>query len=465
MLEKLFITGKLAYPALNNTLKKLDLKYDYQIVKLPITVAALMDSSFICKKLKKYKGDFLESAGKLEIIIPGRSQAEISKLEACFNNKKLKFMQGPDEIMDLPEFLGKKKIKVNLEAEKRKNKILAEINAAALLSIPEIVKKAEYYKKSGADIIDLGCVNGREFPHLEETINILKEKGFTLSIDSFNSEEIKRADKAGIDYLLSINSHNISLINGENSFTPVVIPDPDKDSLKSLFANIEELEKRGCKNYIVDPILDPVNFGFSESLFRYLSLVKEKNINQSIMMGVGNLIELSDCDSVGLNFITAALAVELNIDFLLTTEASFKTKGAVKELDLALKIISYAAQNNSLPNNISELLLNLKDRKDLNYSPEEIEELAESIKDKNYRILNDGQNINIFNSEEYYKGQNINQLFKSLSDVNEHSHAFYLGKELQKAYTALKLAKNYRQEDELNWGYLNQKFEGENNDN
>ncbi|RQD73479.1 MAG: dihydropteroate synthase DHPS, partial [Halanaerobium sp. MSAO_Bac5] len=298
-----------------------------------------------------------------------------------------------------------------------------------------------------------------------KTINILKEKGFTLSIDSFNSEEIKRADKAGIDYLLSINSHNISLINGENSFTPVVIPDPDKDSLKSLFANIEELEKRGCKNYIVDPILDPVNFGFSDSLFRYLKLVKEININQSIMMGVGNLIELSDCDSVGLNFITAALAVELNIDFLLTTEASFKTRGAVKELDLALKIISYAAQNNSLPNNISELLLNLKDRKDLNYSPEEITELAESIKDKNYRILNDGQNINIFNSEEYYKGQNINQLFKSLSDVNEHSHAFYLGKELQKAYTALKLAKNYRQEDELNWGYLNQKFEGENNDN
>ncbi|RQD76675.1 MAG: dihydropteroate synthase DHPS, partial [Halanaerobium sp. MSAO_Bac5] len=175
MVEKLFITGKLAYPALNNTLKKLDLKYDYQIVKLPITVAALMDSSFICKKLKKYKGELLENAGQLEIIIPGRSQAEISKLEACFNNKKLKFRQGPDEIMDLPEFLGKKKIKVNLEAEKRKNKILAEINAAALLPISEIVKKAEYYKKSGADIIDLGCVNGREFPHLEKTINILKE--------------------------------------------------------------------------------------------------------------------------------------------------------------------------------------------------------------------------------------------------------------------------------------------------
>lgn len=265
--------------------------------------------------------------------------------------------------------------------------------------------------------------------------------------------------------MLSINSHNVSLINGENSFIPVVIPDPEKDSLKSLLANIEEVEKRGCDNYIVDPILDPVNFGFSDSLFRYLSLVKNKNIKQPIMMGVGNLIELSDCDSVGLNFITAALAVELNIDYLLTTEASFKTKGAVKELDLALKMISYAAQNNSLPNNISELLLNLKDRKDLNYSLEEIEELADSVKDKNYRILNDGQNINIFNAKEYYRGQDINQLFKKLSEVNEQSHAFYLGKELQKAYTALKLAKNYRQEDELNWGYLNQKFKGDKNDN
>lgn len=147
MVEKLFITGKLAYPALNNTLKKLDLKFDYQIIEMPITVAALIDSSFICKNLEKIKGDVLKNAEDLEIIIPGRSQAEVKKLQNFFQNKNLKFYQGPDEIMDLPEFLGKKKIKINLEEKSRKNKILAEINAAALMPISEIVKKAEYYKK------------------------------------------------------------------------------------------------------------------------------------------------------------------------------------------------------------------------------------------------------------------------------------------------------------------------------
>jgi len=178
---------------------------------------------------------------------------------------------------------------------------------------------------------------------------------------------------------------------------------------------------------------------------------------------------LSDCDSTGLNFLTAALAVELDIKYLLTTEASFKTIGAVRELDLALKLISYSRGQNSLPNNISDLLLNLKDRKNRNYSSEEVEDLHKSVKDINYRILNDGQNINIFNAKEKYQGRDINELYNKLSYVDENSHAFYLGKELQKAITAIRLNKNYRQEDELDWGYLNSNFAdesvGETNDN
>jgi dihydropteroate synthase-like protein len=328
------------------------------------------------------------------------------------------------------------------------------------MDLDEIIKIADYYHQNGADIIDLGCVNGREFPHLEEVIYSLKEKNY-LSIDTFDQDEIIRASKTGIDYLLSINSHNLEVLNYEVNYLPVIIPDPESGNLKSLYKNIKKVKKKGIKNYIVDPILDPINFGFSESLFRYLSLAKDKKLKQEMMMGVGNLIELSDCDSTGLNFIAAALAVELNIEYLLITEASFKTRGAVKELDLALKIISHAEQENSLPNNLSNLLLNLKDRKDRNYTREEVKEIKNSITDSNYRILNDGKAINIFNAEEEYRGRDISELFFELKNTNEPSHAFYLGKELQKAYTALNLSKNYRQEDELDWGYLNSNFKSE----
>ena len=38
--------------------------------------------------------------------------------------------------------------------------------------------------------------------------------------------------------------------------------------------------------------------------------------------------------------------------------------------------------------------------------------------------------------------------------VDEPSHAFYLGKELSKARLAVALGKTYRQEGQLDWGYL-----------
>jgi dihydropteroate synthase-like protein len=465
MLKRIFITGKLAYPSLNKTLSRLNLDFDYQILKMPITVAALMDSDFIIRNLKKSEIINLDNNSELEIILPGRSRSEIEKIKTEIKNNKLKFIKGPEEIIDLPEFFGKKKAKIYFEKEKRDHKIIAEINEAALMDLNEIIKIADYYHNNGADIIDLGCVNGRDFPHLEEVIYSLKEKDYKLSIDTFNQDEIIRASKTGIDYLLSINSHNIEVLDYDVSYLPVIIPDPEQGNLKSLFKNIEEVEKKGLKNYIIDPILDPINFGFSQSLFRYLKLAKNKNINKDMMMGVGNLIELSDCDSTGLNFLTAALAVELNIEYLLTTEASFKTRGAVKELDLALKIISHAQKENSLPNKLSNLLFTLKDRKDRNYNKEEVKEIKDSITDSNYRILNDGEAINIFNAKEEYRGKNIGELFSKLKNAEEPSHAFYLGKELQKAYTALNLSKNYRQEDELNWGYLNSNFEEKKNDN
>lgn len=465
MSKRIFITGKLAYPSLKKTLFRLNLDFDYQILKMPITVAALMDSNFIIRNLKKTKSIDLNSAGDLEIILPGRSRAEIKKIKTEIKNDKIKFSKGPEEIIDLADFFGKKRVKIDFKQAKRGHKIIAEINEAALMDLDQILKIADYYHQSGADIIDLGCVNGREFPHLEEVIYSLKEKDYKLSLDTFNQDEIIRASKTGIDYLLSLNSHNLEALNYDVSYLPVIIPDPEEGNLKSLYKNIKEVEKKGLKKYIIDPILDPINFGFSQSLLRYLELAEAENLNQDMMMGVGNLIELSDCDSTGLNFLTAALAVELDIEYLLTTEASFKTRGAVKELDLALKIISHADQENSLPNRLSDLLLNLKDRKDRNYSREEIKEIKNSITDSNYRILNDGEAINIFNAQEEYRGKNIRKLFSKLKNAEEASHAFYLGRELQKAYTALNLSKNYRQEDELDWGYLNTNFEGKNNDN
>src|SRR6056297_1492220 len=133
MLKRIFITGKLAYPSLKKTLSRLNLNFDYQILKMPITVAALMDSEFIIRNLKKSEIINLDNNSELEIILPGRSQAEIDKVKTAIKNNKLKFTKGPEEIIDLPEFFGKKEAKIDFSQEKRGHKIIAEINEAALL--------------------------------------------------------------------------------------------------------------------------------------------------------------------------------------------------------------------------------------------------------------------------------------------------------------------------------------------
>ena len=50
-------------------------------------------------------------------------------------------------------------------------------------------------------------------------------------------------------------------------------------------------------------------------------------------------------------------------------------------------------------------------------------------------------------------------LFEQM-DIDDPSHAFYLGYELMKAKTALTLHKNYRQDQALDWGFLTEPDRG-----
>ena len=55
---------------------------------------------------------------------------------------------------------------------------------------------------------------------------------------------------------------------------------------------------------LIDPILEPIGFGFAESLGRYLD-VRRRFPDAEMMMGIGNLTELTDVDSAGINVLLA----------------------------------------------------------------------------------------------------------------------------------------------------------------
>jgi hypothetical protein len=51
-----------------------------------------------------------------------------------------------------------------------------------------------------------------------------------------------------------------------------------------------------------------------------------------------------------------------------------------------------------------------------------------------------------------------NEIFAQL-EIDDPSHAFYLGRELERACLAVQLGKKYTQESNLRWGYLSEKWD------
>ena len=147
-----------------------------------------------------------------------------------------------------------------------KVKIFAEIVDAPHVSIEEVVKRAQYYKKNGADVIDIGCLPSTDFPHMEDIIRTLKQLGFMVSIDSLEANDLLRGGKAGADYMLSLHESTLWIAD-EVAATPIIIPESHED-LASLDRAIKRLQAKN-RAFIVDPILDPIHFGFTQSIVRY----------------------------------------------------------------------------------------------------------------------------------------------------------------------------------------------------
>ncbi|MBC7250962.1 MAG: PTS mannitol transporter subunit IIABC [Anaerolineae bacterium] len=437
MPEYLFVTGKLAAEALTATLERMAPDFEYEVAVLNISVAALMNTRWVASHLS-------HAHGCRQVMIPGLCQGDLSVIEERVG---VPVVRGPKDLKDLPVFFGRERVREGYG--EYRVKILAEIVDAYRMSWADILARAEYYRASGADIIDLGCPVDGGFPNVGEVVTGLKERGFTVSLDTFDQETILRADEAGVDLLLSINSRNMALAPRLRCKV-VVIPDFG-EGLESLERNIAQLEEWGVP-YVIDPILDPLSFGFTESLHRFYE-TRRRHSEAEMLMGLGNLTELTDADSTGINALMAGIITELGIDYVLTTEVISWTRGAVRELDLARKLMYYAHQNRVLPKEIDDSLITVKDPPHEHYTEAELRHLHQQIRDRNFRIFTDDRWIYVFNRDVFIRGTSPDEIFAQL-DVDEASHAFYLGRELERAALALRLGKKYIQEEELRWGYL-----------
>ena len=437
----LFLTGRLAQPALERVLSAMATSegaqpFTWETREIGLQVAALMTADMVRRRLQP-------PVAADRVILPGRCRGDV---EALSQHLGVPVQRGPEELKDLPRFFQRAAQPVDLSAHSVR--IFAEIVDAPRLSVPAIVERARGLVADGADVIDLGCLPATPFEHLEQAVQALKAEGWQVSVDSQTPDELLRGGRAGADYLLSLNLDTLWIAD-EVASTPVLIPREPTDT-ESLAQAIEQMQQRG-RPFLADAILDPIPFGFTASIVRYHAL-RQRFPTVDIMLGVGNLTELTEADTSGINALLFGMAAELNVGAVLTTQVSLHARRAVREADLARRIMHAAARGSTLPKGLHGGLATVHDRHPYTDTPEEIAATAAQVKDPNFRIQVSPQGLHVYNRDGQRLAADAFSLWPQLGLENDASHAFYMGVELARAELAFQLGKRYVQDQPLDWG-------------
>ena len=165
---------------------------------MPISVAALMTPKWVARHLKV-------PAGVNRVILPGHCRGDLAPVVEAVDGVPVEV--GPEDLRDLPRFFGKAGGHPEGYGD-HSIEILAEINHAPRLPLGEFLAQADRFVAQGADRIDVGCDPGGPWPGVGEYVSALVNRGYKVSVNSFDPAEVTLAVEAGADLVLSVNASN-----------------------------------------------------------------------------------------------------------------------------------------------------------------------------------------------------------------------------------------------------------------
>jgi dihydropteroate synthase-like protein len=303
-----------------------------------------------------------------------------------------------------------------------------------------------------------------------------------VSIDTLDPVEIQAAVNAGADLILSGDAGNIEEIAPFASKVAVVViptnqrhgyfPQKAQDRVKYLEEIISKAKKLGVTRCIADLILEPSDVLESFIAFKEFAA---RNPAIPLFVGISNVTELMDADSVGVNALLTRLSQEVDASILLATEKSDKAKGTVAEEVAAAKMMFLAKKRGSVPKDLGIDLLILKDKRVHEEPYEKKLEAGAKVLDAPdksepsaldsvgmFRISIDRMegvlvavhyvSLDMSKPVNVIKGKTADSVYSkiiSMDLVSKLDHAAYLGSELSKAEIALRTGKEYIQDKEL----------------
>jgi dihydropteroate synthase-like protein len=325
-------------------------------------------------------------------------------------------------------------------------KVLAEIMDAH--KVPDLPGKVADFFSMGADIVDLGFGFDATPSDVERCFEELHNIPGPLAVDTQDPALISAAlDRA--DLVLSLQEENIPVIGdevGAAGVAAVIVP-----GQSGLEENIRAAERAGISCIIADPLLQPVGSGLAESLCNF------PDIEYPLFFGAGNVTELLDADSVGINALLAGLAHELGASVIFTSEHSDKTAGSIREMRRATGMMALM-EGRPYPKDLGIDLLVLKEKRKRREPPLAYEHIVETdtmpreiVYDPcgNFRIGIEGEYIVAVIEGEAYRGERWEDVFFTIlkdGRVSLMDHAAYLGKELYKAGLAIRFGRSFEQD-------------------
>jgi len=328
-------------------------------------------------------------------------------------------------------------------------KVLAEImDAHRRKNIREL---AERYFADGADIVDLGFGFDATPADVKRVFHTLEDLDGPLAIDSQDPALIKAA-LFRADLVLSLQEKNIPVVGkdvAEAGAAAVVVP-----GTKTLKSNIARARRAGISCIVADPLLQPAGSGLVESLAGF------KDYGCPLFFGAGNVAELLDADSIGINALLAGMAMEAETSIIFTSEHSDKTQGSIREMRRATEMM-VLARDRPYAKDLGIDLLVLKEKRRRREPPLEYERsiAAERMPDEitydpkgNFRIgIEDGLIVAVINGKAV-KGERWQDVLYTLikgGNVSLLDHAGYLGRELYKAELAIRYGRSFEQDGEF----------------